>query len=290
MGCCQDKELLIVCSWDWDYEYRPRSGDERIHLRASKAAAIAASTRAAASTDGGSCASRAAGGPPPGRSVGRGIGEDGEGGIGGSGCGDGSALDAPPVTAAPLPVLVADQAANQEEAGDISELLLLETFYLTGKFAGWSASFPEGRLMQDSAREGMARLRLCVRLTSSSFSFQVVSSKRQWTWRLYPKDAKNIRFTHASKEGHLQVGDPDAVVVGVGNLKVGHGLNFHIVEPEGTVLTVWVEVPVSVIPDGLALEDLGQGARVWYTIEDTGVQYTGGDGIDLMKYKWMALG
>jgi len=86
----------------------------------------------------------------------------------------------------------------------------------------------------------------------------------------------------------LQSDKPDAVAVGVGDLNTGHGLNFHVVEEDPTTVTIWVEVPVSSAEDGLVLQTgTATGARVWYTKEDTGVQFVGGDGVDLNKYKWM---
>lgn len=164
-------------------------------------------------------------------------------------------------------------------------LPLKEPLYLTGAWAKWATNLAAGKLIQVPAPEGFARLRLCVKMTSQSFSFQVVSADRGWKWRLYPRDAKNLKFTHVSKEGKLSPGDPDAVVVALGDLKAGHGLNFHVLESDGAIVTVWLEVPVRSTGDALVLkDDSPAGYRVWYTLEDTGVQYTGGDGIDLNKY------
>jgi hypothetical protein len=113
-----------------------------------------------------------------------------------------------------------------------------------------------------------------------------------FTWRLYPRDAVPIKLggfikTHVSKEGWLTNGDPSAVAVGLGDLKIGHGLNFHVLEMEGTVVTIWVEVPA--IDDGVSQlelnKDTADGCRVWYTKEDTGIQNCGGDMMDLRKYR-----
>eukprot|EP00439_Symbiodinium_sp_Y106_P079736 s727_g18.t1 len=164
--------------------------------------------------------------------------------------------------------------------------------HLTGTFADWKTSFALSRLVQvpksDGQREDVVRLKLCVKLTSQSFSFQVVSPEKDWSWRLYPRDAQPMRFTHVSKEGRLVAAQPAAVAVAVGDLNAGHGLNFHVVEKEGDIVTVWIEVPVQPpSADVVEVDFQGAGARVWYTLEDTGVQYTGGDGIDLDRYKWM---
>jgi len=172
---------------------------------------------------------------------------------------------------------------------------LKDSFHLTGTFAKWVTDFAPSRLEQvPSGREGVARLKICIKLTSQSFSFQVVSAEQKWTWRLYPRDAVNIRFTHVSKEGKLNAGNPDEVIVGLGGSKAGHGLNFHVIEAAGVVVSIWIEVPVQDSrKEPSVLEpryDTVDGARVWYTLEDTGVQYTGGDNVDLNKYSWMGLG
>mmetsp|Transcript_82614 Transcript_82614/g.242436 ORF Transcript_82614/g.242436 Transcript_82614/m.242436 type:complete len:304 (+) Transcript_82614:80-991(+) len=178
-------------------------------------------------------------------------------------------------------------AATPEKANLLLELT--ESLHLTGNFAKWSTNFPQAQLQPvPSGSASTARLKLCVKMTSMSFSFQVVSSKRQWNWRLYPRDAQPLKWAHVSQEGRLQSDKPDAVAVGVGDLNTGHGLNFHVVEEDPTTVTIWVEVPVSSAEDGLVLQTgTATGARVWYTKEDTGVQFVGGDGVDLNKYKWM---
>jgi len=169
---------------------------------------------------------------------------------------------------------------------------LAETLYLTGNWAKWETSYPQGQLTPyPTPMEGTALLRLCVKMTSESFSFQVVSSKRVWAWRLYPRDAQLIRIhfikTHISKEGMLTCGNHDAVVAGIGNDKVGHGLNFHVLEAPGTIITVWVQVPARKgRGDVLELRaDASEQLRVWYTREDTGVNCSAGDGYDLTKYR-----
>merc|ERR1711865_813488 len=133
-----------------------------------------------------------------------------------------------------------------------------------------------------SRKPGFQLLRLCVRLTSESLTFAVVSGQRQWAWRLYPRDAVPIRIgfirSHVSKEGMLTCDGPDAVIVGLGNLSIGHGLNFHVLEKDGAVVTVWVELPVSENNGVDELRtDTADGAKVWYTNEDTGIDHVGGD-------------
>ncbi|CAJ1339229.1 unnamed protein product, partial [Effrenium voratum] len=120
---------------------------------------------------------------------------------------------------------------------------LRRALHLTGNFADWRTDFAPTRLRPVSCDEG-SRLHLCacLRLTSQSFSFQVVCAEKSWTWRFYPRDAKPIRFTHVSKEGRLVAGERDAVVVAIGDMRAGHGLNFHVVEKPGVVVTIWVEV------------------------------------------------
>ena len=95
--------------------------------------------------------------------------------------------------------------------------------------------------------------------------------------------------SHVSKEGMLTCDDPDAVIVGLGNLSIGHGLNFHVLEKEGAVVTIWVELPIFENKGVVELRtDTADGAKVWYTNEDTGIDHVGGDGMDLSKYrKWL---
>lgn len=177
--------------------------------------------------------------------------------------------------------------------------VLVEKLYVTGPFSSWKLDHDDGQL-QLAARhapagsspppgEGIMRLRLCVQLSSMSFSFQVVNPAKKWTWHLYPRDAVlKVWGLHVSKEGKLWPDNPDAVAVGLGDLKAGHQKNFHVMEPPGTVVTIWVEVPVisAVGGDGMTVDyNTALGCRVWYTLEDTGVNCVGGDGIDLNKWK-----
>lgn len=178
-----------------------------------------------------------------------------------------------------------------------TSLMLVESIHLTGNWAKWLTNHGPAKMTQmnsgssSSLPEGVVRLHLCLTMNSQSFSFQVVSAKHQWNWRLYPKDAKPVWGMHVSKEGKLTDGSPDAVSVGRGDGKLGHGLNFHVVESAGAVVTIWVEVPVKAGHGGVELRiDDAKGCRVWYTKEDTGAQLTAGDGVDLAKYKWMGLG
>merc|ERR1712061_780117 len=102
-----------------------------------------------------------------------------------------------------------------EIASELTRPFLKEPLHLTGSFAKWSTKFPESRLLpaQALSPEGTVRLRLCVRLTSASFSFQVVTAEREWSWRFYPRDAQNIRFTNVSRAGLLKEREPGAVAV-----------------------------------------------------------------------------
>jgi hypothetical protein len=177
--------------------------------------------------------------------------------------------------------------------------VLVEKLYLTGGFCSWKLDDAHGQLhlaaRQASAGstpppgDGIMRLRLCVQLSSMSFSFQVVNPTKKWSWHLYPRDAVlKVWGLHVSKEGRLWPDKPDAVVVGLGDLKNGHQKNFHVIEPAGTVVTIWVEVPVIPVSgsDGMTVDySTAQGCRIWYTLEDTGVNCCGGDGIDLNKWK-----
>ncbi|CAK9055944.1 unnamed protein product [Durusdinium trenchii] len=229
MGCCQNKELYIVCSWDWDEGdhlakgiWRQKHVDQfEVEEKLYKGEAEASSKR-----------------------------------------------------------LVL------EEESDLPQLRT--PLHLTGTFAEWRTDFAPSRLRRVALEQDTLRLAMCLRLTSQSFSFQVVSPSKGWTWRLYPRDAQPIRFTHVSKEGKLVAGEANAVAVAVGDMRAGHGLNFHVVEQTGAVVTVWVEVPVSQEQDFLTVRfDSNRAVRVWYTLEDQGVQYEGGDGVDLEKYRWM---
>lgn len=176
-----------------------------------------------------------------------------------------------------------------------AELLLLsQDICLTGPWSKWATDFPNATLepVPADAKKGTALLRLCVKLTSQSFSFQVITDELKWKWHLFPRDAVPIRIgficSHVSKEGLLKAGEEDLAAVGLGNDKLGHGINFHVMEKVGTVVTIWVEVPSNRSDDGECLKlrtDTVEGSRIWYTLEDTGVQLNAGDGINLSRYK-----
>jgi hypothetical protein len=174
-----------------------------------------------------------------------------------------------------------------------------EDIYITGPWPPqkWAptggACKPEALLEpMPSSSQSVAMLRIGVKLTSQSFTFQVITQERKWDWHLYPRDAKPIKIgfisSHVSKEGLLKAGEKDFAVVGLGDQKLGHGINFHVVEPPGTTVTIWVEVPAKPSGDGKTLKlrtDTAEGARIWYTVEDTGVQLVAGDGINLERYR-----
>lgn len=267
MGCCQDKELYVVCSWDCGNELRTdvASPSGQTNVFNEEDIQVPQVVRAQSVNS-------------------RERKEDAH--------------------KPPEPVLVEKQptakkadapgthSGPQETPRAVTKHLKTALF-LTGNFAKWATDFAPCRLQEVSCREDVFRLRVCLKLTSQSFSFQVVSAEKQWKWRLYPRDAQNIRFTHVSKEGKLVPGNPDAVVVGLGDLKAGHGLNFHVLESPDTIVTIWVEVPVkpAIEPDMMEVDyTTVAGSKVWYTCEDSGVQYSGGDGVDLNKYSWMGLG
>lgn len=196
----------------------------------------------------------------------------------------------PTVTSQPAPELPKESSSTQkEEKKPLPKPVLSEQLHLTGKWAQWLTNEPSARLVQDFThdRQGTALLRLCVKLSSQSFSFQVVSPSRDWTWRLFPNDAKAHWMGHFSKEGQLLAGQRDQVPVGIGDGKKGHSLNFHVVESTDAVATIWVEVPVQSDGAQQHLQPNAEGYRVWYTLEDTGVQLTAGDGIDLNRYKYL---
>jgi len=186
-----------------------------------------------------------------------------------------------------------DSPPKKESTAD--KLLLKEDIVLTGPWAKWSTNFPNAVLEPvptDAKNVKSALLKMCVKMTSQSFTFQVITDKRQWKWHLFPKEAVPIRVmfmtTHVSKEGLLTEGKKDAAKIGLGDDKLGHGVNFHVMEKTGTIVTVWVEVPAKKSADGTHLvlrTDTVEGARIWYTYEDTGITLTQGDGMDLSTYK-----
>merc|ERR1719263_2638818 len=118
-------------------------------------------------------------------------------------------------------------------------LLLSDAVCLTGPWSKWATAFPNATLepMPANAKKGTALLKLCVKLTSQSFSFQVITDERKWKWHLFPRDAVPIRIgfisSHVSKEGLLKAGKQDPAIVGLGNDKMGHGINFHVIEKAG---------------------------------------------------------
>lgn len=162
----------------------------------------------------------------------------------------------------------------------------LEPLRLSGRCNGWALD-TNGLLFTDEGVAEIPRQRLCVKLTSGSLSFQIVSNRKHWDWRLYPANAKLTRMgLHASKEGCMQRDDIDGLAVAhvdLKNAKAAHGKNFHIIEPAGSVVTIFVEQRAKVV-----LNSSNEGTRVWYTRSDTGFTFAGGDGIDLSRYtKWI---
>mmetsp|Transcript_138554 Transcript_138554/g.254856 ORF Transcript_138554/g.254856 Transcript_138554/m.254856 type:complete len:392 (+) Transcript_138554:93-1268(+) len=205
--------------------------------------------------------------------------------------------EAPAVAADPacLAASLTDTSAAKPFGFDKAEVLNAvahDPLHLSGVFTDWKVNQENARLQPVWIEEpgaDVARLRLCVQMSSQTLSFCVVCAPRGWKWRLYPRDARNVFGTHASKQGRLRPDQPDAVAIAVGDKWKGHKLNFHVVEDVGTVVTIWVEVPLKRGDDGqVCLRfSTARGARVWYTKEDTGVQCVGGDGIDLSKYAYM---
>ena len=138
----------------------------------------------------------------------------------------------------------------------------------------------------------------------AAFSFQIVSTTKAWDLRVFPRDAVPSGRIHVNQKGVLQDGEPEAVAAVAGEGREGHGHNFHIVEAQGTKLTIWVRrqpldggqggADASQDPDQLR----GLGYQVWYEKEtaeasaDQESQFTGfrgGDGIDLEKQKgWLS--
>lgn len=103
---------------------------------------------------------------------------------------------------------------------------------------------------------------------------------------------------HASESGALKADEPDAVFAVAGNGDEAHAKNFHITEEPGTFVTIYTERCVVNGLDGIG-EDLlvdqihGLTYKVWYSKEDTGARYAGGDGahniVDLKgerRFRW----
>eukprot|EP00434_Breviolum_minutum_P004889 symbB.v1.2.004313.t2/scaffold188.1/size279614/2 len=83
------------------------------------------------------------------------------------------------------------QTRIPEEPAELPELRT--PLHLTGKFANWRTDFAPSRLRRVALEKDTLRLAMCLRLTSQSFSFQVVSPSKGWNWRLYPRDAQPLR-------------------------------------------------------------------------------------------------
>mmetsp|Transcript_69637 Transcript_69637/g.121125 ORF Transcript_69637/g.121125 Transcript_69637/m.121125 type:complete len:380 (+) Transcript_69637:102-1241(+) len=200
-----------------------------------------------------------------------------------------------PASASRQSAVATETSAAPRSGVDESEVLSAlarDALYVAGVFTGWSVEEEYARLQPALIKEpgaDVARLRLCVQLSSQSFTFCIVCARRGWNWRLYARDARNVFGTHASKEGRLWSDQPDAVAIAVGDKWKGHALNFHVVEDAGTIVTIWVEVPLKRADNGQVFVNFytARGARVWYTKEDTGVQCRGGDGIDLSFYSYL---
>lgn len=124
-----------------------------------------------------------------------------------------------------------------------------------------------------------------MRITSSSLSFQLVSSTSGWDARIYPRDAAPRFGEHASERGVLTCNKPDHVFAVGGTGDQAHAKNFHIVEPVGTIVTIMVERTViggmENVQPGNPVDQLnGMNYKVWYTKKDTGVRFEGGDGVE----------
>lgn len=182
---------------------------------------------------------------------------------------------------------------GSSHASDLAPPVLNEPLHLTAESLNWATDLAESRLEEVRCHvEGSLRLKLCVRLISETFSFQVISAVRQWAWRLYPRKGTNPQSA-VSKSSVLVPNSPDAVSVASGSRsKEADGMQFHVVESEGAIVTVWVEVPVLTAADGTLDLSASPGAaalgfRVWYTNEDTGVRLEAGDGVHLSKWhRW----
>eukprot|EP00927_Polykrikos_kofoidii_P060773 TRINITY_DN55690_c0_g1_i1.p1 TRINITY_DN55690_c0_g1~~TRINITY_DN55690_c0_g1_i1.p1 ORF type:complete len:361 (-),score=45.56 TRINITY_DN55690_c0_g1_i1:110-1192(-) len=186
---------------------------------------------------------------------------------------------------------------TQEDSSDrstdeIAALVLNEPLHLCAGALQWATKCEASRLEEVRiVCDGALRLRLCIRLTSGSLSFQVVSAIRKMKWRLHPRHDGANRQCKGASAGSFQLvpGSPDAIGVALGDERVGTSLTFCIVESVGTVVTVWVEVPVSVASNGTldlsaSPEASALGFRVWYTTEDTGVRLEIGDGVDVSPH------
>lgn len=104
-------------------------------------------------------------------------------------------------------------------------------------------------------------------------AFQILSVTKRWNWRLYPKKRLNpnlrTKLNGWSAVNLLVPGDPCAVEAAQG-AEDGHGKNFHILEPLGTVITICVEIALEVAEDNVHGEAEVFRPRVWYEICDTG--------------------
>eukprot|EP00927_Polykrikos_kofoidii_P082477 TRINITY_DN8214_c1_g1_i1.p1 TRINITY_DN8214_c1_g1~~TRINITY_DN8214_c1_g1_i1.p1 ORF type:complete len:357 (+),score=55.92 TRINITY_DN8214_c1_g1_i1:112-1182(+) len=171
---------------------------------------------------------------------------------------------------------------------EIAALILNEPLHLSTEALQWATDFEDSRLEEvRTVCEGALRLKLCIRLTSGSLNFQVVSAVRKMSWRLYPRCDGASRVPAAGFQ--LLPGLPDAIGVALGDDRIGTSSTFSIVECVGTIVTVWVEVPVSVASNGnldisASPEASALGFRVWYTKEDTGVRLEIGDGVDVSQH------
>lgn len=111
------------------------------------------------------------------------------------------------------------------------------------------------------------RFRFVGKLTTGFFAFQLVSSTRGYSFRVFPLE------TYSHQPLRLVCGDPSAVPAGVGESDDGEDLEFHISENPGSVVSIYVE-----LMSGAALKSgpkdgkrgpggTRHGIAVWYVLD-----------------------
>lgn len=174
--------------------------------------------------------------------------------------------------------------------------IMEDAIYLTGPWKGgdWKLETKAKLLPCPGAPPGMLRMCVCVKLTSQSFSFQVVAPSQDWNWRLYPRDGKNHFGTHVNSQGIMVAGNKNKVIVGVGDKKKGHALNMHVIDfdqkTREVIVTIYIELPVKpgIESGNIRLDtttEPREPCRAWFENAESEPIIEAGDGYDIDKYR-----
>mmetsp|Transcript_127415 Transcript_127415/g.271647 ORF Transcript_127415/g.271647 Transcript_127415/m.271647 type:complete len:520 (-) Transcript_127415:12-1571(-) len=132
---------------------------------------------------------------------------------------------------------------------------------------GKSVEVPRLDLPAPELVVGATRHRLVALLPTGNISFQIVSCRQDFAFRIYPLE------TCRDEPLRLVVGNPRAVPAVVGGKEDGKGLAFHIADQIGALVSIYVDIfNDASVQSGLKIRDAGVAgtrrcAAVWYVFE-----------------------